>query len=110
MGIGSLCIVEDSGTIGELYERDLWVHRFIQAICDNYGVPASILECDTSADSKLLAWSMLHIAQALTEEPEWLEIRRNPDKADPVKTAEVFIRAFYSKHGEDVIPPIPQLD
>lgn len=105
MGIGSLCIGEGEGsTIGELYERDLWVRQFIQAVCDSYGVPASILECDTSADSKLLVWSMLHLAEAFILYPEWLEVRKCADRADPVKTAEVFIRAFHEKEGRDVIP------
>ena len=102
MDNGSSCTAEAS--LGELYERNLWVRQFIQAVCDLYGVPSSIVECISKADRELYAWGLLHCAQAFTLYPEWIELRKSSDKVDPVSSADRFIRTFYEKEGRDVIP------
>jgi len=83
---------------------DPWMRRFVNGVCDVFGVPASTAECSNSSDRLLFSWAMLHMAQAINANSELLNELQDSDPSD---ASEAFVRRIYDETGELVIPCIP---
>ena len=83
---------------------DPWMRRFINGMCDFFGVPATSVECHGINDRLMFSWAMLNMAKVVNEYPDLLYSLRiyEPDEA-----VEIFARTIYEKTGKLTIPAIP---
>ena len=93
------------GLIGDLYENDVWVRRFMDECFLMWGFPCSSLQCMSQTDRSMFAWGMLHLVQSLTMDKEyWWGMR---EKVKPNKAAWEFSRRVYEKSGIELMPSMP---
>jgi len=81
-----------------------WMRRFMNGVCDIFGLPASGAECANASDRMMFSWAMLHMARAIKDYPELLD---ELQEAEPVPASEEFVRRVYDMTGELIIPCIP---
>ena len=67
-------------------------------------MPASSVECSNSKDRLMLAWSILHMTQAMVRHTD---IFNDVKSLDPELAADKFVRDFYDLTGKLVIPQMP---
>ena len=86
---------------------DPWMRRFVDCICDFFGVPASSIECNGINDRLMFSWAMLSLAKAVKD---YSELLKNLRRHEPDIAAELFARAIYDDTGKLAIPALPIAD
>ena len=80
------------------------MRKFVNGVCDAFGVPASSLECSNASDRVLFSWAMLHTAKSIKAYPDLLD---ELSMLEPSQASDEFVRRVYDMTGEFVIPCIP---
>ena len=93
-----------SSKVGLVSNDDPWKRKFMYGICDVFGMPASSVECGSRSERVMLAWSVLHMTQAMVKHRDIFDEVKG---LDPTLAADEFVKSFYDKTGRMVIPQMP---
>ena len=89
-------------TVQQLLENDIWVRKFVNALCDLYGLPCSSRGLQSATERFMYAFALISITTSMRRmDTTW---RGMHSKVEPGDAAWEFARRFHEKYGTMVIP------
>ena len=89
-------------TIRMLLEDDIWVRKFVDAMCDLYGMPCSSRGLQSQTERFMYAFALISVTTSMRRmENTWRGLH---GKVKPADAAWEFARRYHEKYKTMVIP------